>query len=59
MANNNQSGQDRNQGGTTMADRASDLKDRAGELLQGGMLPATEKPSPPRWPHHSMHALPV
>ncbi|GAO38612.1 hypothetical protein SCH01S_16_01310 [Sphingomonas changbaiensis NBRC 104936] len=37
MANNNQSGQDRNQGGTTMADRASDLKDRAGELLQGGM----------------------
>ena len=37
MANNNQSNQDRSQGGTTMADRASDLKDRAGELLQGGV----------------------
>jgi len=37
MANNNQSSQDRSQGGTTMADRASDLKDRAGELLQGGV----------------------
>lgn len=37
MANNNQSNQDRNQSGTTMADRASDLKDRAGTLFQGGV----------------------
>lgn len=35
MANNNQSNQD--QAGATLADRASDLKDRAGELLQGGI----------------------
>jgi hypothetical protein len=37
MANNDQSNQDRNQSGTTMADRASDLKDRAGTLFQGGV----------------------
>ena len=37
MANNNQSGQDRSDSGTTMADRASDLKDRAGTLFQGGV----------------------
>lgn len=40
MANNNQTNQNQsNQGqsGTTMADRASDLKDRAGQLFQGGV----------------------
>jgi hypothetical protein len=37
MANNNQSGQDRSESGTTMADRASDLKDRATGLFQGGV----------------------
>ncbi|MFD1612259.1 hypothetical protein ACFSCW_10640 [Sphingomonas tabacisoli] len=38
MANNNQSNQnEQGQGGTGLADRASDLKDRAGELLQGGI----------------------
>lgn len=38
MANNNQSNQnDRGQGGTGLANRAGDLKDRAGELLQGGL----------------------
>ncbi|HEU4969722.1 hypothetical protein [Sphingomonas sp.] len=37
MANNNQSGQDRSESGTTMADRASDLKERAGTLFQGGV----------------------
>ena len=35
MTTNNSS--DRNQGGTTMADRASELKDRAGGLFQGGV----------------------
>lgn len=34
---NNQSNGNQDQGGTTMADRAGDLKDRAGELLQGGI----------------------
>jgi hypothetical protein len=37
MANNNQSGQDRSESGTTMADRASDLRDRATGLFQGGV----------------------
>jgi hypothetical protein len=37
MASNNQSGQDRSDNGTTMADRASDLKERAGTLFQGGV----------------------
>jgi hypothetical protein len=42
MANNEQSNQD--QSGTTMADRASDLKDRAGELLQGGIEAVKNNP---------------
>ena len=40
MPTNNQSNNQsnsQNQSGTTMADRASDLKDRAGEMLQGGI----------------------
>ena len=40
MPTNNQSdsqSSNQAQGGTTMADRASDLKDRAGEMLQGGI----------------------
>lgn len=35
MANANQNNQD--QGNSTLSDRASELKDRAGELLQGGI----------------------
>lgn len=34
MTTNNQNSQDQ---GATLSDRASDLKDRAGELLQGGL----------------------
>lgn len=34
---NNQPGSNRNENGTTMADRAHDLKDRAGGLFQGGV----------------------
>ena len=36
MTTNNQSG-NQNQGGATLADRASDLKDRAGSTLQSGI----------------------
>jgi hypothetical protein len=35
MTTNNQNSHE--QGGTTLADRAGDLKDRAGGLLQGGI----------------------
>lgn len=37
MTTNNQSDNSRNESGTTMADRASDLKERAGGLFQGGV----------------------